>query len=182
MIALRAAVDENRQAYGVLAANGNLSDGKALFHTDHANKAAAGTVIDAGSIAAAVSALRSQKSLDGLVLNLQPAFLVVGPAKEVEARKILASVTPTKTSDVNVWAGFAELIVDAEITGNAWYLFAAPAAAPVVIYGYVSGSEGPQVRTERDFDTQSVKVAAGLDFAVGAVDFRGAYSNAGASS
>jgi hypothetical protein len=52
----------------------------------------------------------------------------------------------------------------------------------VVIYGYVSGSEGPQVRTERDFDTQAVKVAAGLDFAVGAIDFRGAYSNAGAAS
>jgi hypothetical protein len=41
-------------------------------------------------------------------------------------------------------------------------------------------SDGPQVRTERDFDTQAVKVAAGLDFAVGAIDFRGAYLNAGA--
>lgn len=178
-IAIRAAADENKLAYGVLAANGALSDGKAIFHTDHGNLAAAGAAIDATSVALAVAALRAQKSLDGLVLNLQPAFLVVGPAQEVAARQILAAITPTKSSDVNVWAGFAELIVDANIIGNGWYVFAEPSAAPVVVYGYVGGSEGPQVRTERDFDTQAVKVAAGLDFAVGAIDFRGAYKNAG---
>lgn len=178
-IAIRAAADENKLAYGVLAANGALSDGKAIFHTDHGNLAAAGAAIDATSVALAVAALRAQKSLDGLVLNLQPAFLVVGPAQEVAARQILAAIMPTKSSDVNVWAGFAELIVDANIIGNGWYVFAEPSAAPVVVYGYVGGSEGPQVRTERDFDTQAVKVAAGLDFAVGAIDFRGAYKNAG---
>lgn len=178
-IAICAAADENKLAYGVLATNGVLSDGKAIFHTDHGNLAAAGAAIDATSVALAVAALRAQKSLDGLVLNLQPTFLVVGPAQEVAARQILAAITPTKSSDVNVWAGFAELIVDANIIGNGWYVFAEPSAAPVVVYGYVGGSEGPQVRTERDFDTQAVKVAAGLDFAVGAIDFRGAYKNAG---
>lgn len=180
MIAQRAAVDENRIAYGVLKANGNLSDGKALFHTDHGNKAVAGTVLDGTNVGAAVVALRSQKSLDGLVLNLQPAYLVVGPAREVAARQLLTAIMATKSADVNVWAGFAELIVDAEITDNRWYIFASPGSAPVVVFGYVGGAEGPQVRTERDFDTQAVKVAAGLDFAAGAVDFRGAYSNAGA--
>lgn len=176
MIAQRAAVDENRIAYGVLKANAALSDGKALFHTDHGNKAASGSAIVAG-IEAAVIALRSQKSLDGLVLNLQPAFLVVGPSQEVAARQLLATILATKATDVNVWSGFAELIVDAEITDGRWYLFSAPGSAPVVVYGYVGGAEGPQVRTERDFDTQAVKVAAGLDFAAGAVDFRGAYLN-----
>jgi phage major head subunit gpT-like protein/phage head maturation protease len=180
MIALRAAVDENRLAYGVLKANASLSDGKALFHTDHGNKSASGTALDGTNVGAAVAALRGQKSIDGLALNLQPAFLVVGPAREVAARQLLAAVMATKSSDVNVWTGFAELIVDAEITDNRWFVFAAPGSAPVVVYGYVGGAEGPQVRTERDFDTQAVKVAAGLDFAAGAIDFRGAYSNAGA--
>lgn len=180
MIATRAAVDENRQAYGALLANGNLSDGKALFHADHKNfSGSGGAAISDGNVAAAVAALRGQKSLDGMALNLQPEFLVVGPSQEVAARKILAAVVATKSSDVNVWSGFAELIVDAEITDDRWYIFAAPGAAPVVVYGYVAGSEGPQIRTERDFDTQAVKVAAGLDFAVGVIDFRGAYLNAG---
>lgn len=180
MIATRAAVDENKQAYAALIANGNLSDGKAIFHADHSNKATAGTVLDGDNVAAAVAALRGQKSLDGLVLNLQPAFLVVGPQQEVAARKLLAAVMATKASDVNVWSGFAEMIVDAEITDKRWYIFAAPGSAPVLVYGYVAGSEGPQVRTERDFDTQAVKVAAGLDFAAGVIDFRGGYLNAGA--
>jgi hypothetical protein len=180
MIATRAAADENSMAYSVLSTNGAMSDGKALFHADHGNKAASGTTIDATNVSAAVLALRGQKSLDDLPLNLQPAFLVVGPAKEVAARQLLASINPTKSSDVNPWSNFAKLIVDANITGAAWYLFADPGAAPTVVYGYVAGSEGPQVRTEICFDTRAVKVAAGLDFAVGAIDYRGAYFNAGA--
>lgn len=178
-IALRAAADENRLAYDVLKTNAALSDGKVLFHVDHGNLSAVGSTLTAG-VADAVAGLRGQKSLDGLALNLQPAFLVVGPKSEVAARQILATVIAAKAADVNVWTGFAELIVDAEITDSRWYLFAQPAAAPVVVFGYVGGAEGPQVRTERDFDTQAVKIAAGLDFAVGAIDFRGAYANAGA--
>jgi hypothetical protein len=115
-----------------------------------------------------------------MVLNLQPAYLVVGPAYEIAARQILASVNATKATDVNVWSNFAELVVDANITGNSWYLFASPAAAPVAVYGYVGGSEGPVIRCEKDFDTQSLKVAASLDLAIGVVDFKGAYFNAGA--
>lgn len=180
MIATRAAADENKLAYGVLAANANLADGKTLWHADHFNLAASGTAIDAAAITAAVTAIRGQKSLDGLTLNLSPAFLVVGPAKEVQARQLLASVNATKSSDVNVWANFAELIVDSEITDNRWYVFAAPSAAPVVVYGYVAGAEGPQIRSEIDFDTRAVKVAVSLDFAVGAIGAVGAYKNPGA--
>jgi len=180
MIATRAAADENRMAYAVLAANAALSDTKALFHADHKNLASAASTIDTTNVALAVAQLRAQSSLDGLKLNLSPAFLICGPAKEVAARQLLAAIVAAKASDVNVWSGFAELVVDSNITGNEWYIFAAPGAAPVIVYGYVAGSEGPQVRTERDFDTQAVKVAAGLDFAVGAIDFRGAVKNAGA--
>ena len=68
---------------------------------------------------------------------------MVGPAYEVAARQILAAVNATKASDVNVWSNVAELVVDANIAGNSWYLFAAPSAAAVAVYGYVGGSEGP---------------------------------------
>jgi hypothetical protein len=81
-IAIRAANDENRLAYGVLAANAALSDGVALFHATHKNKAASGSAIDATSIGAAVAALRAQKSLDGMVLNCNPRiWLSVLPTK-----------------------------------------------------------------------------------------------------
>jgi len=180
MIATQAAAFENKEAYTVLATNAALSDSVALFHATHANLANTPSTIDGTNVALAVAQLRAQKSLDGLPLNLQPAYIVCGPAREVAARQLLASITPTKSSDVNVWSGFAELIVDANITGNEWYIFTSPGAAPTIVYGYVAGSEGPQVRTERDFDTQAVKVAASLDFAAGVIDFRGAVKNAGA--
>ncbi|MBP2233452.1 hypothetical protein J2847_006790 [Azospirillum agricola] len=180
MIAIRTAADENRLVYGLLTSNPALSDGKALFHADHANKAAAGAAITVASVGAAVAALRKMKSLDGIPLNLAPRFLVVGPDKELEGRQVLASITPTKAGDSNPWAGLMELIVDANITGNGWYVMADPGLCPTVVYGYVAGSEGPQIKTETDFDSQSVKVRAGLDFGYGVIDFRGAHSNAGA--
>jgi hypothetical protein len=180
MIAVRSAADENKRVYGLLATNPALSDGVALFHANHGNLAAAASKIDATNVGLAVAALRKQKSLDGLVLNLTPAFLICGPDKEMEARQLLTAVTPSKAADVNPWSGSMTLIVDANITGNTWFIGCVPEAAPSVVFGYVTGAEGPQIRTEIDFDTRAVKVAAGLDFGCGVIDFRGLHKNAGA--
>jgi hypothetical protein len=180
MIAIRAASDENQRVYAILAANPALSDNVELFHATHKNLANSGTVIDVDNAGKAVAALRKQKSLDGLAINLAPRFLIVGPDKELEGRKLLTAITATKAADANPWHGSMELVVDANITGNTWYVSAAPEMAPCVVYGYVTGAEGPQIRTEVDFDTRAVKVAAGLDFGCGVIDFRGLYKNAGA--
>lgn len=180
MIAIRTAADENALAYQVLADNAALSDGVALFHADHGNLAASGSDISVTSIASARAAMRKQTSLDGLKLNIEGSILVVGPDKELKARQVVADITPAKSGDVNPWSGRLTVEVDANITGNTWYLFADPAMYPVVVYGYVNGAEGPQIRTETDFDTQAVKVRSGLDFGLGAIDYRGAYKNPGA--
>lgn len=180
LIAVRAASDENARAYALLASNPVLSDTVQLFHATHANKSGSGTAIDATNVGLAVAAMRKQKSLDGIPLNLSPKYLVVGPDKEMQARQLLTNVVATKSSDVNPWSGVAELIVDANISGNGWYIFADPGLAPVVVYGFVGGSEGPEIRTETDFDTRAVKVNAWVDWGVGPIDFRGAYFNAGA--
>lgn len=178
MIAARAAADENSKAYAVLAA-AILADGKALFHADHGNLASSGSSIASG-LDAAVAALRAMKGLDGLPLNIAPRFLIVGPAREAAARRAVAEITPAKSEDVNPWSTAFEVIVDAGVPGNAWHLAADPAAVPSIVYGYVGGASGPEIRTTVDFDTRSVKVAAGLDFGVGAIDFRGLYRNPGA--
>ena len=178
MIAIRAAADENQRAFAVLTANAALADGVALFHANHKNLAASGLIIGAG-LDAAVAALRAQIGLDGVPLNIAPRFLIVSVADEAEARRAVAEITPAKMSDVNPWGGAFEVVDDANLTGKSWYLAADPAAAPAVVYGYVGGTSGPEIRTEIDFDTRSVKMAAGLDFAVGAIDFRGIFKNPG---
>lgn len=180
MIAIRTAADENRLAYSLLENNGPvLSDGKALFDAAHGNKAGAGAAINVTSVGAGRAAMRKQTSLDGIKLNIEAALLITSPDKELEARQVVANVTAAKAADVNPWAGKLDADVDANITGNRWYLFADPAMCPVAVYGYVGGAEGPQIKTETDFDTQAIKVRAGIDFAVGVIDFRGAYFNPG---
>ncbi len=181
MVGVRAAADENRLAYAALAANPALSDGVTLFYaTTHSNLAGTASTIDVANVALGIKAMRVQTSLDGLKLNLNPTILVCGPAKELVARQLLAAVTPAATANVNPYSGAFQLIVDANITGNEWYLFASPALAPVMVYGYVAGAMGPEVWVTRDENTRGLAINAGLDFGVGAIDFRGAYKNAGA--
>lgn len=172
-IANRAAADENRWMYAMLAANGQLRDGTALFHASHGNLNPA-AALSVASVGVAVASLRKQKSADGLALNLIPAVLAVGPDNELAARQILAQITATKPGDHNPWSNAFDLVIDANITGNEWYVLASPDAAPTFVHGWLAGEEGPQIRTEVEFDTRSVKVAANLTFGHGAVDFRGA--------
>ena len=179
LIGQRVASDENAWMYTALAANAVLSDSVALFHATHANLAGSAAAISVTSIGLAMAAVRKQKSLDGIYLNLAPSILLVGPAIETVARQFLTQVSPQTTAAANPWAGAFKLVVDANITDNAWYLFCDPNAAPVFKHGYVQGT-GPVVRSEIDFDTRGLRVVVGLDFGYGAVDFRGAYRNAGA--
>lgn len=62
------------------AFNSKLADGKAVFHADHANLAAAGTAIDVDNVGKARAAMSKQKSTEGnpLLAN-SPKILLVGP-------------------------------------------------------------------------------------------------------
>lgn len=181
MIGTRAAQHENTLAYTLIATDGpTLSDGNAMFTTTRGNKAGSASTVDVTNVGLAVKAMRSFTTVDGVLLNIAPKYLVVGPAKEVAGRQLIATITPTKASDVNPFAGQLELIVDANISGNAWFLMADPAIVPSVVFGYVAGASGPQIRTEIDFNTRALKVAAGLDFGIDAIDWRGAFYNSGA--
>lgn len=176
----QAARDENTLAYAMLAANAVLSDGTALFASGHGNLAGTPSTIDVANIALAVKAMRVQTSISGQKLNLMPSVLLCGPAKELVAQQLLATIQPATVANVNPYSGKLELVVDANISGNEWYLFAPTSAAAVAVWGYVGGANGPEVWVTRDEDNRGVMIRCGLDFAVGAVDYRGAYKNAGA--
>ena len=62
---------------------------------------------------------------------------------------------------------------------NRWYLFSDPVAAPVYVYGYLNGAEGPQVTTGPVQGADGVEVSVIFDFGVGAIDWRGAWFNPG---
>ena len=186
-IGRRVADFENATAYGLLnLANGDgptLTTGSAtVFGTAaaRANKASAGSALDLTGLAAGRAAIMKQKTLDGLPIAVGSSMrLVVGPNQELAARQLTVSVAATQTSNANVYAGFVQPLVEPLIQNNRWYLFSDPLSAPVYVYGYLNGAEGPQVATGPVSGVDGVEVSVIFDFGVGAIDWRGAWFNPG---
>jgi hypothetical protein len=192
----RVADFENSIAWGVILSNTKagptLSDTGGLWNSTavttaggHANLAGTPSAITVASISAGRVAMRSQKSLDGIPLNVNPSIIVAGPAKQTEIEQLLStSLLATQISNVNPFngGGMSTLRpeIDAYITDNAWYLFADQAAAPSFVWGYVAGSDGPRFAIDQPFRQDGFALKVSEDFGFGGIDFRGAYRNAGA--
>ncbi len=158
----------------------NTSDGNPLYHTSHGNIAASGTAINEASLAAGLAAMRAQMNLDGTTpANVVPKYLVVTPAREIEAKKALASITPASTANANPFAGELDLIVDPRLTGNQWRLFADPALTPVLQWATLEGQEGLFTDTRVGFEIDGVEIKARIDVGAAAWDWRGTYMNPG---
>jgi len=187
MIGRRVADFENATAYALLnTASGSgptLATGSAaVFGTaaTRANQASAGTALDLSNLATGRAGVMKQKTLDGLPIAIGSSMrLLVGPNLELAARQLTFSVGATQISNVNVYAGFVQPVVEPLIPSNRWYLFADPTAAPVYVYGYLNGAEGPQVTTGPVSGVDGVEVSVIFDFGVGAIDFRGGWYNPG---
>lgn len=180
-----AAETEANVLTGLLTANGGagatLDDGQALFDSTHGNVAGTGTAIDVAALAAARLAMRGQKGLDGVTpINAVPRFLLVSPTKETQAEQVLATLAPATVATVNPFSQRLELLVEPRLSGNGWYVFADPAALPVIEYAYLSSAQGPQMASREGWDVLGVEFRVVLDFGAGLVDHRGAYRNAGA--
>lgn len=163
------------------AFNGNLADGKGVYHADHSNLATAGTVIDVDNVGKARAAMSKQKSTGGNpLLSNSPKIMLVGPDKLTEAEKLLASITPATVSSVNIFSGRLEPLESSQIAGNAWYLLADPVVGSNYRWGYLEGYEAPRVRMDEPFGQQGFAMSVEHDFGCGATDFRFGYKNPGA--
>lgn len=175
---------ENSVVYGLITANGNMSDGNALFSAAH-NNALGAAALSADNLAVARAAMRRQTGMAGEVLDVQPAFLLTGPELETTAEVILRSAAlpnATMSSGVyNPWAGKLAPVSDALITDtNAWYLFALPSQYPVIEVAWLMGDQAPFIDDEVDFTSDSLGVKVRHDFGAGVVDWVGAQWNVGA--
>jgi hypothetical protein len=161
-----------------------MSDGKALFHSDHGNLAASGAAISDATLTAARLALRTMKGLDGeSIIEVAPRYLVTPAAKETDAQKAIAAIYPATTADANVFTGALTLVTDPRLDAKSatrWYVFGDPAVAPVLEYSYLQEAQGPMVDSRPGFDVLGMEFRAVLDFGAGVLDWRGAYCNPGA--
>lgn len=177
-----AAATESNVVWALLLGNPNFTDGVPFYDASHGNVAGSGGAINTTTLAAARAAMRKQKSKAGEFLNLSPEFLVVGPDKELEAFQFTSSVyVPAKNADINdVRNASLTVIVDARITGNQWYLFAAPGGVDTFEYAYLEGEQGVFTETREGFEVDGMEIKARLVFGAGWIDYRGAYKNPGA--
>lgn len=180
---------ENRLVYAQLTANAALSDNVALFHADHANLGTgSGSALAIASLTAGRTAMRKQTGLQGEVLNIAPAYLIVPAALEQTAYQLTSSAyVPATKAEINEFrAGgrtsvepIVEPLLDAT-SATAWYLAANSNQIDTVEYCYLDGAEGPVIETEVGFEVDGVSYKCREDFATKAIDYRGLYRADGA--
>jgi phage head maturation protease len=172
---------EDRLLHQAVTSNPVLNEtGEQLFSTAHGNLAGTGGAISVATLGAARQALRNMRGLNGEPINVDPAFLIVGPANETAAEQVVAQLDPAKLADVNPFAGRLQVLVEPRIAGNEWYVAARPSVLPWLQYRYLQSARGPQISTRPGFDTMGLEVRVALDYGAGVIDYRGAYKNPGA--
>ena len=174
--------------YATLALNAGLGpaleDGKTLFHADHGNLTT-GAAITMAALDLDRVAMASQTDVGGNdFLDLRPAVLLVPLALGGTARVINGAQydpdTANKLQRPNVVAGLFRDIVDTpRLSGTRRYLFADPNEAPVLEVAFLDGNDTPYVESEDGFSVDGTRWKIRLDYGVGAVDYRGAVTNAG---
>jgi len=172
--------------YTLLASNPTMGDGIALFHASHGNLAGTGTAVTVAAWESARQSMASQKDVSGNdYLDLRPALWLGGMAYGGDARVVNDAQydpdTANKLQKPNLVRGLVRDVIDTpRISGNAWYLFADPTDAPTLEVAFLDGNQEPFLELENGFDVDGARYKVRLDYGVAAIDWRGAYKNAGA--
>ena len=182
----------NAQLAALLVSNPTLAtDSTAVFHANHGNLAASGSVISTTSLGAAFAAMRLQKGVDKATpIDVQPKYLVVPAALESVALQNITAITPVQVSNVNPYSGKLELVVDPRLdasSATAWYVTAGPDIIDGIEFAFLDGfspdglgGPGPTLQMREGFDIDGVEFKVRLDFGAGFLDYRGWYKNPGA--
>jgi hypothetical protein len=176
-------------AYGVLIANANMADGKALFHTSHKNLASTGTLVSVDSLNVGELAMAMQKDLLGKrSLNIPPQFFIApwslkGLAEQFFTTQLIggAENQPNKN---NPWYGpkltrIYDTRLDADDV-NAWFL--AAAKGRTVKLFFLNGQKTPFMEQRVGFDVDGIQIKVRMDASAKAVASSGLYKNPGASA
>ena len=176
--------------YATLALNSGagptLSDGKALFHVDHANLAASGAAPTVTTVAAGRNAMASQLDVGGNdYLGLTPAVALSGLTVGDTLRELNAmefnSESNKEQRRPNVVRGlFRDLVSTPRVSGNAWMMFADPSEAPALEVAFLDGNDMPFLDQQTGWTVDGTSFKVRLDYGVAGIDYRGAYRNPGA--
>lgn len=175
--------------YTLLGLNSGLGptmgDTYTLFHANHSN-ITTGAAISMAAIDADRVAMASQKDVGGNdYLDLRPASLLLPIGLGGTARSINEAQydpdTANKLQKPNTVRGLFRDVVDTpRLTGTRRYLFADPMDAPTIEVAFLDGQQEPFVEAKDGWGVDGAELKVREDFAVGAIEYRGAVTNAGA--
>jgi hypothetical protein len=195
MFGVQAAQLESDLVWAEILSNPNMGDGKALFHADHKNLAAAAAFGEA-PLSLMRAAMSKQVGIDGkTVLNIRPSYLLVPVDLENAAEKLLTAITPNQTSSVvaasirsltpisepRIDNGLKHPVTGAAIAGSstAFYLAAAPGQTDTVELAYLEGNRGVYTESKMGFNTDGVEIKVRMDAGAKVIDWRAFQKNAG---
>lgn len=159
-----AARREQRVVFGFLTSNPVLSDARSLWNSTDANDLGAAATLSLANVGVGYGKLARQKTLANNELGLVPAYLVVNPEQRVNALSIV------KQFHVEGTPVPLEVVAANEIPAASagWYLFADPAAAPVIGFVTLRGMDGRTVSVRTQVGFRSSAMEAALDHTFGA--------------
>lgn len=175
--------------YATLALNSGLgpvmADGKTLFHADHGN-IGAGAALSVDALDADDAKMAAQKDRGGKeYLDLSPSVLLVprglkGDAivingAEYDPNKAGKDMVPNKVRGL-----FDDIVASPRLSGTRRYIFADPNIAPALEVAFLNGEQQPFIDQQDGFRVDGVEWKVRHDYGVGAVDYPGALTDAGA--
>lgn len=166
-----------------------MADGNALFDAAHNNIDGTGGAPSVTRFEAMRVLMAQQQDPDNNdFLNLRPDVFVGPIGLGAAARTAIeaqfdfdAGGTNPQFMKPNIVRDLLSTIVDTpRLSGTRYYLLADPGIAPVFEVVFLQGMESPQIEVQEGFDYDGVRWRIRHDYGVGATDFRGAVTNAGA--
>jgi hypothetical protein len=194
---------QNQAVYGVLTSNATMADTGALFNATaqttaggHANLATGAGAPSVTTLNTAYISMMTKKGLrSDVILNIQPAFLIVPAALSATALQLMASFAdPSVGGNVagnsntkNIYGPngdrplkvIVEPLLDAN-SSTAWYLAANNSQVDTVEITFLEGEQSPVLENEWDFDKDVYKYKVRQTFGVAPIDYRGLYKHNGA--
>lgn len=176
--------------YAILTGNPTMSDGTALFHANHSNLVASGTVLSSAAVDSLGALMAKQTDGSGNTLNIEMAYLIVprvlkGLAMQVANSEFeVGATSSTKNNTVpNQVRGAFEVIADARLDASsttAYFGVASPVNNDTIEVAYLDGNQSPTLEQQSGWTVDGVEFKVRIDAGVKALDWRGMNKNPGA--
>ena len=182
VLARGVAVLEANLMWGLITGNAKcMSDGVALFHTSHNNTGTG--AIGVTSISEARQKMRNQKDFTGKnPLYVVPQYILLPTTLETTFDQFNSTIQPTQTSNVNIFSGYLQKIVEPRLDASStsqFYIVGNYPGVDKLVYGYLEGEAGPTIESEIKRDPDGITTYLRHDFGCMVSQHQGFYRSSG---